>query len=237
MNAYRFLLISGAGLPAWIWEPTSRLVGAEQCVVAPRSAVQAAVLSDHVASALEAAPADRFVVVAHSAGGAIAAALAATAPDRVAGILGVSAVVPAPGRSFLGSLPVPARFVLGAAMRIAGTRAPATAIRAGVAAGLPPATADRIVTDVVAESSSVLRGRVPRIPDGIARGFVLTAADRELPQRMQERSADVLDATWRRTLPTGHLPMLEAPEALAEAMISFAARLEAADREPFTALR
>jgi pimeloyl-ACP methyl ester carboxylesterase len=49
----------------------------------------------------------------------------------------------------------------------------------------------------------------------------MTAADRELPPRLQRRFAARLDAPWRRELATGHLPMLENPGALAATILSF----------------
>jgi hypothetical protein len=50
---------------------------------------------------------------------------------------------------------------------------------------------------------------------------VHTSADREVSPAVQAASAARLDATWSRTLTTGHLPMLEAPAALGDAIGDF----------------
>jgi pimeloyl-ACP methyl ester carboxylesterase len=52
---------------------------------------------------------------------------------------------------------------------------------------------------------------------------VHTSADREISPAAQQASARRLDAGWTRTLPTGHLPMLEAPVLLAGAVGDFLA--------------
>jgi pimeloyl-ACP methyl ester carboxylesterase len=50
---------------------------------------------------------------------------------------------------------------------------------------------------------------------------VSTTADAELPVAMQQRSAAQLSASWATALPTGHMPMLEDPTAVAEAIDAF----------------
>ncbi|WP_348787667.1 alpha/beta hydrolase [Leifsonia sp. NPDC080035] len=217
------LLVSGAGLPAWIWdEVRSRLDPDRDTAVAARPTGSAR-LADYAAAAMRSAPEGPLVIVAHSVGGVIAAELLATAPTRVAGLLGVSAVVPRPGRSFIGALPAPRRWLVSAAIRVAGTRPPDAAIRAGIAAGLPEATVERLVGDFTPESRSLYTDRAGRIPSGRPRGYVFTARDREVPLGMQRASAERVGGTWRRTLPTGHLPMLEDPAGLASAIAAFAA--------------
>jgi pimeloyl-ACP methyl ester carboxylesterase len=215
------LLISGAGLPPSIWDPAIAQLDDLRAVVAPRSDVPRATLHDHVDAALAAAPAGPLVLVAHSAGGVLAAAIAARAPERVAGIVGVAAVVPAAGRSFLASMPFPARLVLDLVMRVAGTRPPAAAVRSGVAAGLDDEAAARLAAAMTAESPSILRQAAPGIPEGIVCGAILTRDDRELSWALQERSANVLGATWREELSAGHLPMVEVPTVFAAAITAF----------------
>lgn len=157
----------------------------------------------------------------HSSGGIIGAELARLAPDRVNALLAVSAVLPRPGASFLSSMPFPNRILLSAVMRFAGTRPPVAAIRRGVGAGLDEGVVDRLIADVVPESIGLYRGRASdgRLP--ARRGYVMTARDEELPAAVQQRFADDFDAPWQESLATGHLPMLEAPESLAEVIARF----------------
>ncbi|MEV0761622.1 alpha/beta hydrolase [Nocardia sp. NPDC050435] len=229
------LLLSGAGLPAWIWDDVRAELDAETVVAEyPRRA--GAVLGEYAEAALAQAPAGPVTLVAHSIGGVVASVIVALAPERVAGVLGVAAVVPAAGRSFLGALPVPQRYVVGLAMRVAGTRPPEKMIRAGVAAGLPEPVVARLVADFAPESQRLYRDRVAAREFTGPRGFVATSRDREFPLALQHRYADTLGAGFRRELATGHLPMLEAPAASAQAIAEFAADTRGRETPPGVAL-
>ncbi|WP_370616844.1 alpha/beta fold hydrolase [Mumia sp. Pv 4-285] len=217
------LLLSGAGLPAWIWDETRDLLALRETVVAPRPGTGDAPLSDYVDAALRSAPWERFAVVAHSSGGVIGAELARRAPHRVTALLAVCAVVPRPGASFVASMPFPQRHVLSLAMRFAGTRPPDSAIRRGVAAGLDDATAARIVADFAPESVDLYRGRVGRAPLTQPRAYVTTTHDRELSPALQARFAGNLAPSWRGNLGAGHLPMLEDAQGVSRAVTTFLA--------------
>lgn len=209
------LLLGGAGLPAWIWDAVRRELGGERELrVADRPDAGATRLTDHAHAALASAPAGRFAVVAHSAGGVVGAELARLAPDRVSAFLGVSAVVPVPGGSFLSAMPVPNRWVLGAVLRVAGTRPPESAIRRSLAHGLDEQVTDRIVADFATEPLGLFTDRTCATEWSGPRGYVRTTDDRELPESVQRRSARHLGADWHAELATGHLPMLEDPVAL-----------------------
>jgi pimeloyl-ACP methyl ester carboxylesterase len=218
------LFLSGAGLPSWIWDDVrAALPPGTESAVATHPREGNASLADTARQVAEQSPWPDFSVVAHSLGGVVGAELLAQHPERVTGFLGVAAVVPAAGRSFLRSLPFPMGLVLGAVLRVAGTRPPEKAIRTGLAAGLAPGTADRIVAEFSPESARLYRDPVgPRVLPA-HRGYVHTSGDRELSPAVQTASARRLDADWTRTLATGHLPMLEAPAALADAVGSFLA--------------
>lgn len=220
------LLLSGAGLPGWIWDDVRKeLAGAHPTAVAERPQHDGASLREYAAAALASAPWERFAVVAHSSGGTVVAALVALAPERVTAVLAVSAVVPKPGRSFVTSMPFPQRLVLNVAMQFAGTRPPDSAIRKGVAAGLDQETADRIVADFTPESVRLYRDK----PTGTFpehRGYLTTTRDAELPAALQRRFASNLAPTWTGSVDTGHLPMLEAPESLARSIENFLAARE-----------
>lgn len=214
------LLLSGAGLPDWIWADVRGELapGLEAAVARRPDPVSHARLRDYAEAAVTSAPSGRFVVVAHSAGSVVAAEILRLAPDRVSGLLAVTGVVPPSGGSFLSAMPVPSRWFLGLALRVSGTRPPAQAIRRGVAHGLDEEAASRVVADFAPESPGLYRDRVATSRwDGLP-GYVLTTGDRELPVALQRRFAERLGAQWREDLPTGHLPMLESPEALARSI-------------------
>ncbi|MBM0127772.1 alpha/beta fold hydrolase [Pimelobacter simplex] len=213
------LLLSGSGLPSWIWDEVRAGLG--ETAVGPRPDSPDAGPAEYAEAALAAVDWPRFTVVAHSVGGVVAQALLAAAPQRVAGVLGVAAVWPAPGRSFAGALPVPQRWLLPVILRLAGTRPPEKQLRAGIGAGLPAATVDRLVAEFTPESRRLFvtagaqGGRPQRA------GYVHTTEDRDVPPALQSTSAAALGGDFRRELATGHLPMLADPAGLREAIADF----------------
>ena len=214
------LFLSGAGLPPWMWDDVRDHITAHPTYVGPRPPGADASLGDHAAVALDSAESERFVIVAHSAGGMVAAEIAGQRPDRVAGLLGVSCVVPAPEASFIGSMPFPNRAILGLVMRLLGTRPPEKALRAQ-AAGLPEPVVDRIVRDFVPESQRYYRDPAQETVVPTHRGYVCTTRDDELPEALQRSFARRLGVESPEELATGHLPMLEDPAALAGKIGSF----------------
>jgi pimeloyl-ACP methyl ester carboxylesterase len=217
------LFVSGAGLSSWVWdEVRADLAGHSATVVAPRDPSPAARVGDHARAALGAAEGERLLVVAHSAGGVIAQEMVRQAPGRIIGVLGLSAAFPAVGRSFATAMPFPQRVVLPLLLRLAGTRPPESAIRSGLTAGLPADVADRLVAEFATESRALFTDRVQPRPSQPPFGYVTTTADRELTPARQRRFADTVNAAWRQDLPTGHLPMLADPAAVAGMIRAFA---------------
>jgi pimeloyl-ACP methyl ester carboxylesterase len=116
------VLVHGGGHGAWCWEPTVAKMAAPALAVdlPPVSvrggpgrygqdpALDTLTLADWAGSVLEAATAagwDRFVLAGHSLGGATIAEVTRRAPDRVAHVVYVSAVVPEEGGTVLEMLP------------------------------------------------------------------------------------------------------------------------------------
>ena len=222
------LFVSGAGLPTWIWDGVRANLTDRPTYVADRPADAGASLADHAVAALEAVSAEQFVVVAHSAGGMVASKILELQRERVIGLLGVSAWVPAPGGSFLSSLPFPNRLVLSLMMRVLGTRPPEKAVRAQ-AAGLTPAVVEDLVRDFVPESQRYYRDPAGEAPFPWRTGYVCTTADRELPVALQRSFAQRLGVERPQELGTGHLPMLEQPAVLARMVGAFTDSAERAN--------
>lgn len=218
------LFLSGAGLPAWIWDDVRAALPAGQATsVAAYPGTGS--LRDYAGKVLADAP-ERFIVVAHSIGGVIGTQLVAQAPDRVQGFLGVAASIPKPGQSFLGALPFPDKLIVSTVMRLAGTRPPAKAIRTGLASDLDDEQAERIVKEFSPESQQLYRDPVDDHQFPALRGYVQTTNDKELVPALQTGYAAVLGATSIQSLPTGHLPMIAAPDALAAALQTFLSQAE-----------
>ena len=220
------LFLSGAGLPPWMWDEVRARIPDRPTYVGPRPPGADVSLADHAKAALDEVETERFVIVAHSAGGMVAAKILGQQPDRVAGLLGVTCVVPTPGASFIGSMPFPNRVVLGLVMRMVGTKPPEKALRAQ-AVGLPEAVADRLVSDFVPESQRYYRDAAPETLAPAHRGYVCTTRDDELPEKLQRSFARRLGVERPEELATAHLPMLEDPDALVgriEAFVDSASR-------------
>ncbi|MCH8560779.1 MULTISPECIES: alpha/beta fold hydrolase [unclassified Nesterenkonia] len=220
------LFLSGAGLPSWIWDDVRSRVEAPSRV-APRPTTGETV-SDYARAALEAAPAERFTLIVHSSGGVVAAELARSAePGRITGVLGLAAVIPRAGASFVSSLPFPQRFILPAVMRVAGTRPPESSIRKGLGAGLDETTTRRLVADLSPEPREYFTSRAAdpaalfAIP---SRGYVVTTDDAEIPSALQRRFAARLHPTETFEVRAGHLPMLTHPKVIATAINSLGDR-------------
>ena len=226
------LFISGAGLPAWIWDDVQQLLGGSHHVsVAARPArVGGTGLRGYAAAAIDSAPAGRFAVVAHSSGGVIGAEIARLAPERVSAFLAVTAVIPESAGSFLSAMPAPNRWMMTAVMQVAGTRPPDRVIRRGLAHGLDEQTTDRIVADFIPESSNLYRGKVAGHSWSGRRGYIFTGRDRALSMAEQRRSAERLGPEWTDDLDTGHLPMIENPRALAGSITAYLAAGSGPDR-------
>lgn len=207
------LFLSGAGLLPWIWDDVRSALPVESRVADyPRGDAS---LETYADAALAAADGwDRFRIVAHSIGGVVAAAVVGRAPERVPGLVAVSASVPAAGSSFVGALPVPQRQVMGIVIRLLGTRPPDKAIREGLCAGLDDELAARIVAEFAPESKALYRDPVPAraFTDAV---YVLTEQDTQFPPSLQQKYAAELGGDVVR-MDTAHLPMLQQPARLAE---------------------
>jgi pimeloyl-ACP methyl ester carboxylesterase len=116
------VLVHGGGHGAWCWEPTRTQLRARTLAVdlppvsmrrgPDRFAVPPGTedlrLADWAQTVLEAADAegfDRFVLVGHSLGGLTLGETARTAPERVAHLVFVSALVPPEGKNAVEALP------------------------------------------------------------------------------------------------------------------------------------
>lgn len=214
------LFLGGAGLSPRIWDGVREKLGVST-VVAPRPSHDASSLRDHAEAAIAVADGRRFTIVAHSIGGVVASEILRLAPEKVDGLLAVSAVVPRAGESFVSAMPAPNRWILPVALRLGGTRPPESAIRRGLGHGLEETEVDRIVAEFTPEPQRLYLDKTRGHSWSGRTGYVTTTQDRELPASMQRRFAERLGSEWSGDLATGHLPMLQDPARTAAAIRRF----------------
>lgn len=172
-------------------------------------------------AAIDSAPPGRFTIVAHSSGGVVGAEVARLLEDRVSSFLAIAAVIPTGTDSFVSAMPAPGRWVLPTVLRLAGTRPPAKAIRRGLCGGLRAHDVERIVAEFVPESQGLYTDSTGEHRWSGRRGFLLTTQDEELSLGRQRRFAHRLGAQWSEDIATGHLPMVQDPQATAHAIGEF----------------
>jgi pimeloyl-ACP methyl ester carboxylesterase len=182
-------------------------------------------LADWTVAVLEAATAagwDRFVLVGHSLGGATIADVARKAPDRVARLVYVSAVVPEEGRSVLDMLPAELL------ERTAGGLTE-EAVREMFCTGMDDDQTRFVLDHVGTEVVGPLTEAVSRVgtPRSVPVTFVRLARDNALPPATQDaciarlrHEVDVVDVI---DIDAGHDVMISAPAILAAVLDAVAA--------------
>jgi pimeloyl-ACP methyl ester carboxylesterase len=182
-------------------------------------------LADWATAVLDAATAagwDRFVLAGHSLGGATIAEVARRAPDRVAHLVYVSAVVPEEGGSVLDILPAELL------ERTAGGLTE-EAVREMFCTGMDEDQTRFVLDNVGTEVAGVLTEAVSRVgtPRTMPVSFVRLARDNALPPATQNtcierlrREVDVVDVV---DLDSGHDVMISLPATLAAVLDKVAA--------------
>jgi pimeloyl-ACP methyl ester carboxylesterase len=222
--------IHGAGLGAWIWREVEPLISVPVLSLdyphRDKGAVDkhlgledySRLLGDRIKNWEPA----QVILVAHSIGGVVALKIAARLGARVTGLIGISAAFPRGGGSYLSCLPFPQSLVMGAMVRLAGTRPPASLIKKGLCNDLRPDQADEVVKRYVAESTRLYTDRcevpVPRMKSL----YLKLGRDQAHPGNIQDRMAGNLETPEKVILDAGHLPMLGRPRELAGILNRFA---------------
>jgi pimeloyl-ACP methyl ester carboxylesterase len=233
------VLVHGGGHGAWCWEPTvaelttdvlavdlppvSIRGGPGRLVEVPECATLT--LADWATAVLDVATTagwDRFVLAGHSLGGATIADVVRQAPDRVAHLVYVSAVVPEEGGTVLDMLPAELL------ERTAGGLTE-EAVREMFCTGMNEDQTRFVVDHVGTEVVGTLTEAVSRIgtPRTMPVTFVRLARDNALPPATQDaciarlsREVDLVDVI---DLDAGHDVMISAPAALAAVLDHVAA--------------
>lgn len=241
----RFVLVHGAFVGAWCWEPLVGTLEAAGHTVetldlpgsgddrTPPAEVSLEAYANRVCTVLGERP-EPAVVVANSMGGMAATQAAVRCPARVASIVYVAAFLPQDGQSLLDltRLPEGRDDQVQANLVVDGDPPVAT---------MPAAASRQAIygccTDETAAWAIERRGRQAvapfgdpvAIPDGafddIPRSYVLCKRDRAIPPPLQRRMLEQAGCTEVVELDTDHVPHLSATDELAEVLDRLAARM------------
>jgi pimeloyl-ACP methyl ester carboxylesterase len=230
-----FVLVHGAGLDVWVWEELVSLVKAPALsTVFPareddqsvREDLRLPDYADTVVEQVEEWDVSRVILVAHLIGGVICTAVASRLEDRLMGFVGLSAVIPESGQSFLSCFPFHQRVVQQVVLRFAGTRPPEGIIRRSLCAELTDEQADRVVAEFVPESRYLYTDPVEETIPDVRTRYVQTDTDKSVSSGQQAKMATALGTDDIVTLDTGHLPMLSRPDELASTLDEFGDRTQ-----------
>lgn len=220
MDATGLVLLPGAGLGPELWDELGPHLGAPALAVRYPGKGTLAEYAVAVGAQVNGWEPERVVLVAHSLGGVVGLRLAADLGDRVAGYIGISALIPDNGGSFVSALPFPQKLIMRLMLRLVGTRPPDSALRKGLCSDLTAGQADQIVDRFTPESRAVYTDRTDAAPPDVPRQYVILTADREFPPSLQARYARSLGG-GQVELDSGHLPMVSRPSELAKILTRF----------------
>ncbi|WP_054027305.1 alpha/beta fold hydrolase [Bacillus sp. FJAT-28004] len=215
-----FVFINGAGLEKTIWHQLVSDLRHPYLLIdfphrkgsdALRKELSLADYVNHMKSQIEGWAIQRFVIVAHSLGGALAFKLASELQGRVVGFVAIGAIIPKNGGSFLSTLPFPKRLLMSMILQKTGTKPPKSAILAGLCNDLSPEQSSRIVEGFVPESIRVYTDRIEAAAPAVLKLYVKLTKDKELSPSLQNKMILHFKPHSVQSLATGHLPMLSDP--------------------------
>ncbi|MFA5853775.1 MAG: alpha/beta fold hydrolase [Patescibacteria group bacterium] len=231
MKSVGFLLIHGAGLGAWAWDRVTPLLKYPALAVDlpmrgdPNKAMSALKLEDYVQAVVDAAaafPVEKIVLVGHSIGGEIALRVATRMPERVAGIVFVSAVIPQPGKAMVSIRPWLERFFMHLTARFGALKPPPKVVRTRAANDLDEETISLVLKKYSPESPRIFLDKAEwSLPESLPRWYVKTLNDRSVPPLLQDTLLARVLPSRAPTIVSGHYPMLAKPAELATILNDF----------------
>lgn len=243
-----FVLIHGAMHGGWCWERVVPLLErAGHVVIAPdlpglgadrtpASAVTLAGWTEFVVDILQRLPGET-VLAGHSLGGMVISQAAESAPERIATLVYVTALLPAHGRAALDltrgeDLPdQPARLEIRPASDGVTITSNPEHVRAFLYNETEREWADRALSRLVPQPLAVLRTPAALSAarfGGVPRAYIECLRDRVLPIALQRRMQAVTPCQTVRQIDTDHSPFYAAPDVLAAQLLDIAATSRAA---------
>lgn len=221
------VLIHGAELGGWVWDPLLAEVRRPAVAVdlpgrggepAARRALGIDDALGAIADAVDQAGFGRVAVVAHSFAGVLVPGLAERLGERMQAAVWLGASVPERGSSWVDLLPAGQRHLLRAIYRLrpAGMLSPRKESLRLLCNDLEEATAIDVVDRRVPEPPGYLLQPVEaELPLGVPSHYVRLLQDRTQTGDVRDASITRLRDPTLHDLDAGHLPMLSQPAALA----------------------
>jgi pimeloyl-ACP methyl ester carboxylesterase len=222
------IYLSGAGLTPAIWDSVRAKVATSGFALTYNRDASATLKSatQDVLGQIQKIDADQYVIVAHSLGGVMGVELARALGNKLGGLVAVSATIPAPGKSFVDTLPFPQNLVMPFILKVAGTKPPVSAIRKGLCSDLSDQQAMGIINAFVPEPRSLYVGKTSASALPASKYlYVRTHNDKQVPTQLQTNMAKQLPDAKITDIASGHLTMMSHPDELAEIINNFVADL------------
>lgn len=236
MKPIGFLLIHGAGLGAWAWDRVTPQLDFPALAVDlpmrgdPYKTLGTLKLEEYVQSVIDASAAfgvEKFVLVGHSIGGEIALRIATRMPERVAGIVFVSAVIPQPGKAMISIRPRLEHLFMRLTAIFGTLKVPARLVRNRAANGLDEETVALVLRKYSPESPRLFLDRADwSLPESLPRWYVKTSDDLSVPLALQDMMLARVLPSRAPVIASGHYPMLAKPKELALILNAFAHTLQ-----------
>lgn len=155
---------------------------------------------------------EQIILVAHSSGGILALTLTRYLQTQIIGLIGIAAVFPKSGQSFMSIHPFPMNIIFPALLKLFGTKPPNKAIRKNLCNDISPEYSQIILDNFKQESISLYTEKV--FYDGFDTNavYITLTNDKSLSLAMQTKMADNLKMRKNIKLNSGHLPMMSIPE-------------------------
>lgn len=225
------VLIHGAGLGAFIWQEMKldwqvlRINFQNRGNGPMNEGLHYQDYVDEVIQQIENWTVDQIIIVGHSIGGCIALNVAARYPERVIGFIGISAVIPKKGGSFVSCFSGPKNWLLPMMMKFFGTKPPKAVLERNLCNGLKKEDCEKVVSRFTYESRLLYTEDCQALIPTCPKMYIITTEDREFNPNDQRKMAKKLKTKQIEMIETGHLPMLANPKKLSHLINGFCKNL------------
>jgi pimeloyl-ACP methyl ester carboxylesterase len=230
MENEKLILLHGAGLGAWIWNKVEPMLQVKSIAVDfPNRdnyrADHTLTLDDYceaVHREIGQSSRTKVILVAHSIAGIVASRLSAELGQRLSAFVGIGAVIPKKGGSFLSAMPFMQRAITWGMMSVGGTRPPDSLILKSYCNDLTREEADMVLTRYVPESMLLYtQAAGHQLPASIPKFYIRLEKDRSVAPDLQQQMIKNLDADRVVSVQAGHLAMISEPQKLANVLNGF----------------